>query len=124
MGGEFDVFGGADGDRPRQRERLWRKPKGVEEGGWLAQGHPLILAGHRGAGPRVTEGEIPSYGTRREKSRPGGGELECLVEPMGIDLGERQPSVTGAGGRMVGGGVRSPAGFDETPRALRASNPG
>jgi hypothetical protein len=51
-----------------------------------------------------------------------GGDFDVLVEPMGIDLGERQPLVTGAAGRMVGGGFRSPAGSDETLRALRASH--
>jgi len=40
-----------------------------------------------------------------------------MVEPMGIDLGERQPLMTGAAGRMVGGGDRSSAGSDETRRA-------
>jgi len=30
--------------------------------------------------------------------------------------------VTGAAGRMVGGGVRSPAGFAESARSLRAGN--
>jgi len=38
-------------------------------------------------------------------------------------LGERQPLMTGAAGRMVGGGVRSSAGSDETPRPKAASNP-
>ena len=70
--------GGADRDRSRRRDRLWRKPKGVEEGGWLAWGHPIISAGGRALCARATEGEIPSFGTKDEKSRPTGGALKVF----------------------------------------------
>ena len=49
---------------------------------------------------------------------------QILVGRPGLDLGERQPLVTGAAGRMDGGGVWSLAGSAETPRPKAASNPG
>jgi len=39
-----------------------------------------------------------------------------------LELGERQPLMSGAAGRMGGGGVRSLAGSVETPRPKAASN--
>jgi len=50
------------------------------------------------------------------------GRAQTVVGRPGLDRGERQPFVTGAAGRMVGGGVRPPAGSDTTQRAKRASN--
>ena len=50
-------------------------------------------------------------------------EDEAWWRRWGSVLGERQPLMTGAAGRMVGGGVRSSAGSDETPRPKAASNP-
>ena len=46
---------------------------------WLRQGL------RRAPGARATEGEIQGGGTRNERSRPAGGELKNLVEPIGIE---------------------------------------
>jgi hypothetical protein len=48
--------------------------------------------------------------------------LILVARREGLELGERQPLMSGAVGRMVGGGVRSLAGSAETPRPKAASN--
>ena len=48
--------------------------------------------------------------------------MKSVARREGLALDERQPHVSGAAGRMVGGGVGSLAGSGETPRAKLASN--
>jgi len=47
---------------------------------------------------------------------------KLVARRKGLELGERQPLMSGAAARMGGGGVRSLAGSAETPRPKAASN--
>ena len=50
------------------------------------------------------------------------GAKKKVARRNGLELGERQPLMSGAAARMGGGGVRSLAGSAETPRPKAASN--
>ena len=45
----------------------------MAQGGWVAQGHPIISVGGRALCARATEGEILASDTKEGKSRPEGG---------------------------------------------------